>query len=117
MLWPWLPLPQTAAGRRVPDRLMPGPRRLPAVMPRYFEAHGFRAFAFAGNWSDIERHVQLGRPLIVALQPDSGPSFHYVVIAGFDELRQPDSAVELAAIPCSSFFDRKMLDTQKPMNR
>jgi len=25
--------------------------------------------------------------------------------------------VELEAIPCSSFFDRKMLDTQKPMNK
>ena len=44
-----------------------------SAMMRYFQQNGFRAFAFAGNGIDLERELHYGRPLIVALKPDSGP--------------------------------------------
>ena len=59
-----------------------------SAMARYFQANGFRAFAFAANSMDIERQLHFGRPLIVALKPDSGSSLHYVVVAGLDEPQQ-----------------------------
>jgi ABC-type bacteriocin/lantibiotic exporter with double-glycine peptidase domain len=55
-------------------------------MSHYFEANGFRAFAFPADWVDIERQLHYGRPLIVALKP--GASLHYVVVAGVDEPEQ-----------------------------
>lgn len=54
---------------------------------RYFDEHGFRVFAFAGEWSDLEQHVGKGRPLIVALKPDAG-DLHYAVVAGVDDERR-----------------------------
>src|ERR687887_311108 len=53
-------------------------------MARYFQERGFEVFMFAGEWTDLGRHLSKGRPLIVAL--DSGRS-HYVVVAGLDEQR------------------------------
>jgi ABC-type bacteriocin/lantibiotic exporter with double-glycine peptidase domain len=54
-------------------------------MERYFQKHGFRTFAFAGNWDDLRRHLEKGRPLIVALKPmPSDNVLHYVVVAGLD---------------------------------
>lgn len=55
------------------------------AMQRYFEDSGYRAFAFAGDWSELQRHLSRGRPLIVALKASSphGP-LHYVVVAGID---------------------------------
>ncbi|MBZ5497498.1 MAG: C39 family peptidase [Acidobacteriia bacterium] len=50
---------------------------------RYFENHGFRAYAFVGEWADLEHHVAQGRPLIVAIKQGSG-TFHYLVVAGID---------------------------------
>ena len=38
-------------------------------MERYFQQHGFRTFAFAGEWKDLKEHLEKGRPLIVALKP------------------------------------------------
>jgi predicted double-glycine peptidase len=57
-------------------------------MQRYFEKKGYATFAFRGEWSDLEEHLQKGRPLIVALKPGSMGSLHYVVVAGFDQERQ-----------------------------
>jgi predicted double-glycine peptidase len=60
-----------------PDR-----KGIPAgAMQQYLEDHGFRAFAFAGEWTDLRHHVDLGRPLIVALKTGAD-SFHYAVVAG-----------------------------------
>lgn len=53
-------------------------------MVRYFEQNGYRTFAFAGAWADLEHHLAKGRPLIVALKPDAGSALHYVVVAGID---------------------------------
>jgi len=57
-----------------------------SAMVGYFQANGYRAFAFAGQPADIERQLAQGRPLIVALKP--GSSLHYVVVAGLDPSRQ-----------------------------
>ena len=54
-------------------------------MLRYFQQNGYRAFAIAGTWSDLERQLRKGRPLIVALHASSGSELHYVVVAGLDE--------------------------------
>jgi len=54
-------------------------------MIRYFEQNGYRAFAFAGQQDDLARQLAAGRPLLVALKPASGPSLHYVVVAGIDQ--------------------------------
>jgi len=56
-----------------------------SAMARYFESNGFRVFAFTADPIDIERQLHYGRPLIVALKPKSGPSLHYVVVAGVEE--------------------------------
>ncbi|MGA9061882.1 MAG: C39 family peptidase [Terracidiphilus sp.] len=59
-----------------------------SAMVRYFLGNGYRAFAFTGEMADLERQLQLGRPLIAALRPDSSLSLHYVVIAGLDQPQQ-----------------------------
>jgi ABC-type bacteriocin/lantibiotic exporter with double-glycine peptidase domain len=53
-------------------------------LERYFEQHGYRAFAFEGRVQDLQDHLAKGRPLIVALQPAAKTPLHYVVVAGFD---------------------------------
>lgn len=53
-------------------------------MSAYLRKHGFRAFAFPGNWSDLKEQIAKGRPLIVALKPEGQSELHYVVIDGVD---------------------------------
>lgn len=53
-----------------------------------FEQHDYRAFAYAGDWPDLEYQLGKGRPLIAALQPAGGDSLHYVVVAGIDDAEQ-----------------------------
>jgi uncharacterized protein YvpB len=57
-------------------------------MQRYFQQHGYRTFTIQGEWVDLRRHLEKGRPLIVALKPASGGSLHYVVVAGIDEAQE-----------------------------
>jgi ABC-type bacteriocin/lantibiotic exporter with double-glycine peptidase domain len=52
-------------------------------MVRYLQQHGFRTFAFAGEWKDLREQLEKGRPLIVALAPERSDR-HYVVVAGMD---------------------------------
>jgi ABC-type bacteriocin/lantibiotic exporter with double-glycine peptidase domain len=59
-----------------------------ADMLRFFAQHGYRAFAYAGDWADLEHQLAKGRPLIAALQPAGGRSLHYVVVAGIDDAEQ-----------------------------
>jgi ABC-type bacteriocin/lantibiotic exporter with double-glycine peptidase domain len=51
---------------------------------RYLEQNGYRTFAFAGDWADLEHHLSLGRPLIAAVRPGEGRTLHYVVVAGLE---------------------------------
>lgn len=67
----------------------PRQRGIPAsAMQKYFQEQGFRAFAFRGDWSDLEHHLREGRPLIVCLKAsgEHGPS-HYSVVVGLDSAR------------------------------
>ncbi len=61
-----------------------------AAMVRYFKQHNYRAFAYVGDWGDMEQQLAKGRPLIVALKPEGDASLHYVVVAGVDD---PDEVV------------------------
>jgi ABC-type bacteriocin/lantibiotic exporter with double-glycine peptidase domain len=53
-------------------------------LARYLDQHGFRTFAFRGQWSDLKEHLEKGRPLILALKPPRQAEFHYVVVTGLD---------------------------------
>jgi ABC-type bacteriocin/lantibiotic exporter with double-glycine peptidase domain len=53
-------------------------------MVDYFTRHRFQAFAFSGQWADLEQHLSKGRPLIAALKPEGQSQLHYVVIDGID---------------------------------
>ena len=57
-------------------------------MVRYFQENGYSTFEFSGEWPDLAQHLQKGRPLIVALKPESMAPLHYVVVAGVDAERQ-----------------------------
>jgi ABC-type bacteriocin/lantibiotic exporter with double-glycine peptidase domain len=52
-------------------------------MERYLQQHGFRTFAIRGEWTDLQKHLEKGRPLIVALRSGHDDS-HYVVVTGLD---------------------------------
>lgn len=51
---------------------------------QYLQLHGFRTFAFHGDWENLKQHLEKGRPLIVALRPGSQTPLHYVVVTGLD---------------------------------
>jgi len=54
-------------------------------LQHYLDQHGFRTFAFHGEWESLKQHLQKGRPLILGLQSGSGDApLHYVVVSGLD---------------------------------
>ncbi len=53
-------------------------------LQRYLDTQGFQTHAFRGDHTLLQHHIGLGRPLIVALKPSSGPLLHYLVVAGVD---------------------------------
>jgi ABC-type bacteriocin/lantibiotic exporter with double-glycine peptidase domain len=54
-------------------------------LERYLQHQGFRTFTVQGDWDLLRRHLEKGRPLIVALKPLKGQSsLHYVIVAGLD---------------------------------
>lgn len=53
-------------------------------LQEYLVQHGFRAFAFQGEWEDLDQNLAKGRPLIVALKPGRGDPLHYVVVTGLE---------------------------------
>ncbi len=59
-----------------------------SALEQYFREHGFRAFALAATWQDLQQHLEKGRPLIVALQPAAKAPLHYVVVVGIDPPQQ-----------------------------
>jgi len=56
-----------------------------SAMERYFRQNGYTTFVFAGDLATLKRHLEEGRPLIVALNPGSHLTLHYVVVAGLDQ--------------------------------
>lgn len=74
------------------QNLLYSPRQkgIPAsAMEKFFRDQGYRAFAFHGEWGDLQHHLQQGRPLIVCLK-ESGPRgpLHYSVVVGLDPERE-----------------------------
>ncbi|HTV60333.1 MAG TPA: C39 family peptidase [Verrucomicrobiae bacterium] len=54
-------------------------------MQRYFQKSGYQVFVFNGDWQTLRHHLNLGRPLIVALQASGSlEPLHYVVVVGLD---------------------------------
>ena len=53
-------------------------------LEHYLSQHGFRTFAFRGEWSDLEANLAKGRPLLLALKPGHSDPLHFVVLAGVD---------------------------------
>jgi ABC-type bacteriocin/lantibiotic exporter with double-glycine peptidase domain len=67
----------------------PGKKGIAAsAMEEYFQRGGYRTFAFRGEWSDLQRNLSQGRPLIVALKASGshGP-MHFAVVVGADTER------------------------------
>ena len=56
----------------------------------YTKRHGFRVTSYTGNLQDVRFQLREGRPLMVLLNLGSSlfPRGHYVVITGFDDVRQ-----------------------------
>jgi predicted double-glycine peptidase len=69
-------------------------RELPATpnglygreLKQYLESHGFEAFAFNGELSDLRTHLSKGRPVLVCLGM-RGPHapLHFVVVTGIED--------------------------------
>jgi uncharacterized protein YvpB len=84
-------------------------------LERYLQQHGFRTFAFAGSWDDLEHHLAKGRPLIVvlkpvalkpvALKPAGSAELHYVVVVGLDS----EQTAELNVVLLNDPAQRKLL--------
>ena len=54
-------------------------------LEHYLQQQGFRTFTIRGDWELLRRHLEKGRPLIVALKPVKGESsLHYVIVTGMD---------------------------------
>ena len=90
------------------DRALYSPREhgIPAAaLGHYLQQHGFKAFAFAGRWSDLEEQIAKGRPLIVALRPQGQTELHYVVIDGIDSVR--------GLVAMNDPADRKLLNEER----
>jgi uncharacterized protein YvpB len=70
------------------DRLLPASAKgiQGRALKAFLEGHGFDAYIFDGELSDVKDHFEKGRPLIVclALSGPRGP-LHYAVVAGLDE--------------------------------
>ena len=82
--------PAAANAQRIQQLLfVPAEKGIPAsAMLDYFQHNGYRAFAFRGEWSDLQEQIAQGRPLIVSVKASGarGP-LHYAVVAGMDSQR------------------------------
>ena len=81
------PQPPSTDAIQIQSALYPGHAQgiYASDLERYLQQQGFRTFAFQGEWTDLKQQLEKGRPLIVALKPDSGNiPLHYVVVTGLD---------------------------------
>jgi ABC-type bacteriocin/lantibiotic exporter with double-glycine peptidase domain len=56
-----------------------------SAMEKYLQQNGFQTFVLVGAWSDLQHHLEKGRPLIAAIKPAGEGVLHYVVVAGIDK--------------------------------
>ena len=75
-------------------------------MERYFSRNGFQPFVFRGDWAELGKHLEKGRPLIACLKESSGASLHYVVVAGID----PAAGILMVNDPAR----RKLIKVDRP---
>ncbi|MGH9673138.1 MAG: cysteine peptidase family C39 domain-containing protein [Bryobacteraceae bacterium] len=54
------------------------------AMREFLEKAGLQAFTLRGERADLERHLALGRPVIVGLRSKPRAPLHFVVVAGFE---------------------------------
>ena len=56
------------------------------ALKRYLQQHGFQAFIFDGDLTDLKHHFDKGRPVVVCFAA-SGPHapLHYAVVVGIDD--------------------------------
>lgn len=60
-----------------------------SAMAAYLKENAFSVFVISGDKSDIERHLERGRPLIVCLRGGrSSALLHFVVVVGVDAGRK-----------------------------
>lgn len=81
--------PQMDAAKIQELLFSPRQKGIPAsAMEKYFQEQGYRTYTFRGEWSDLQNHLQKGRPLIVALKASGadGP-IHYALVVGMDTAR------------------------------
>jgi len=53
----------------------------------YLREQNFRTFTLRGTWSDLQQHLEKGRPLIVMLRPAHQAPLHYAVVTGVDPVQ------------------------------
>jgi len=75
-----------ASPERVYQQLYDAERKgiLLSDMKRYVEELGFNAFTLNGKWTDLERHLAKGRPIIVGLKRNRAKGMHFAVVVGVD---------------------------------
>lgn len=55
-------------------------------LKQYLEKHGFDAFIFNGEASDLTHHLKKGRPIVVCLAASgANKPLHYAVVVGIDD--------------------------------
>ena len=57
-----------------------------SAIERYFREQNFRTFRLHGTWSDLQQHLEKGRPMIVMLRPEHQVPLHYAVVTGVEPL-------------------------------
>jgi hypothetical protein len=66
-------------------------------MTNFLRDQDYVAFTFRGEWEDLEKNTNLGRPLVVALLPKKGAQIHFVLVVGLNAhseaiIHDPDRA-------------------------
>lgn len=56
-----------------------------AEMKRYLQDLGLHAFTIRGEWTDLEQHINKGRPIIVGLKDGRAKRIHFAVVLGADD--------------------------------
>ncbi len=55
-------------------------------LKEYLNAHGFQAFIFDGELSDLKHNLEKGRPVVTCIAPrGSHAPLHYAVVVGLDD--------------------------------
>lgn len=74
----------------------------------YAREQGLHAELYEGSFKDLRENIRNGNPLIVALGANTNELGHYIVIVGYDDVKQHllghDGKTAYRAIPYTIFF-------------